>query len=73
MIQMNNPRYSNLDVCGIMVRDREDLLSDCPCVACERIIFEAWERMTYGGLGDMQGPGVYKTVDYGRGPYVVNR
>ena len=40
---------------------------------CGECLFEAWERMTYGGLGDVQGPGVYKTVDYMREPYVVNR
>ena len=39
----------------------------------DELTFEAWERMTFGGLGDVQGPGVYKTVDYIRGPYVVAR
>lgn len=37
---------------------------------CEECFFEAWERMTYGGLRDVKGPGIYTTVDYGRAPYV---
>ena len=76
MIQQT--KIPNLDIVGIMVRDRisttdPDVGLDCPCVWCEGMLFEAWERMTYGGCWNEDGPGVYKTVDYGRSPYVAAR
>lgn len=49
MIQMWDENVPNLDVCGLMARDRQEF-GDCPCEGCEGIIFEAWERMTYGGV-----------------------
>lgn len=38
---------------------------------CDDCLFEAWEHMTYGGCRNEDGPGVYRTVDYGRRPYIA--
>lgn len=50
----------NLDIIGLMVRDRNRYPSlHCPCIWCDSILAEAAERMTNGGVQvvDRQWPG----------------
>lgn len=68
MIQMWDENVPNLDVCGLMARDRQEF-GDCPCEGCEGIIFEAWERMTYGGVGPNNEIG----EEHGLGWYVTSK
>lgn len=56
MIHESDSAVPNLDIVGLMVRDRHSSnlsmldMPDCPCYSCEGILAEAWERMTFGGM-----------------------
>lgn len=56
----------NLDINGRMPAEQTPGL-DCPCRVCDAILFDAWERMTNGGL-HVDTSGTAGRIMYAAGP-----